>query len=219
MKLLLHAVSLHRLVATGLLPSVNRSLLIASCAASLSPPASAATIDYNRDVRPILSENCFSCHGFDEKARRAKLRLDVAEDAHAEKDGVIAIKPGDPRNSEAWLRIVSEEEDELMPPPKSHLKLTGAEKAKVRMWIEQGAKYARHWSFIPPRRPPVPHGAENPIDALVHQRLLEEGMKPSAEADRAMLIRRVSLDLTGLPPSSAELEAFAQDASPRAYEG
>jgi len=178
----------------------------------------AATIDYNRDIRPILSENCFSCHGFDEKGRKAKLRLDVAEDAYADKDGVIAIKPGDLKNSEAWFRIISDDEDELMPPPKSHLKLTEADKAKIKAWIEQGAKYAGHWSFIPPQRPPVPQGAKNAIDALVRQRLAEEGMKPSPEADRAMLIRRLSLDLTGLPPSAAEVEAFVKDTSPQAYE-
>lgn len=177
----------------------------------------AAPLDYNRDIRPILSENCFSCHGFDEKSRKAKLRLDVQDSAYAERDGIISIKPGDLKNSEAWKRIISEDEDELMPPPKSHLKLTGTEKEKLKAWIEQGAKYAGHWSFIAPQRSPVPAGL-HPIDALVRQRLAEEGMKPSPEADRAMLIRRISLDLTGLPPGSAEVEDFVRDMNPKAYE-
>ena len=179
---------------------------------------SAASIEYNRDIRPILSENCFSCHGFDEKARKAKLRMDVQADAYAERDGVTPLKPGDLKKSEAWLRIISDDEDELMPPPKSHLKLTSAEKAKIKAWIEQGAKYAGHWSFISPQRPPVPKNAKNAIDALVRQRLTEEGLKPAPEADRAMLMRRVLLDLTGLPPGAQEVEAFVKDAAPHAYE-
>ncbi len=109
---------------------MNRHLLIVLLAACSSSLTTAATIDYNRDIRPILSENCFSCHGFDEKGRKAKLRLDVVEDAYADKDGVIAIKPGDLKSSEAWSRIISDDEDELMPPPKTHLKLTEADKAK-----------------------------------------------------------------------------------------
>ena len=186
--------------------------------ATLSSVAMAATIDYNRDIRPILSENCFSCHGFDEKGRKAKLRMDIAEHAYAERKGVTPIKPGDLKNSEAWLRIISDDQDELMPPPKSHLKLTETEKAKVKAWIEQGAKYAGHWSFIPPQRPPVPHGATNAIDALVRQRLSEEITNASAEADRSMLIRRASLDLTGLPPTAEEVRSFVSDPNPKAYE-
>lgn len=178
----------------------------------------AASIDYNRDIRPILSENCFSCHGFDEKGRKAKLRMDLAEHAYAERKGVTPIKPGDLKNSEAWLRIISTDTDELMPPPKSHLKLTDADKAKVKAWIEQGAQYAAHWSFIPPQRPSVPQGATHPIDALVRQRLAKEGITPSKEADRATLIRRASLDLTGLPPTAEEVRSFVSDPSPRAYE-
>lgn len=178
----------------------------------------AAALDFNRDIRPILSENCFSCHGFDEKARKAKLRLDVAEEAQADKNGVTAIKPGDLNNSEAWLRIISEDEDKLMPPPKSHLKLSEADKTKIKSWIAQGAPYAGHWAFLPPQRPVVPASAQNAVDALVHQRLAEEGLSPSMEADRAMLIRRVSLDLTGLPPSAEEVAAFGNDTRPQAYE-
>ena len=195
--------------------------LLALLGSSVAAPwlsAATAPIDYNRDIRPILSENCFSCHGFDEKARKAKLRLDVVESAYADREGVIAIKPGDLKTSEAWLRINSDDEDDVMPPPKAHLTLTPTDKAKIKTWIEQGAKYAGHWSFIPPQRPPIPPGTANPIDALVHQRLHEEGLKPSAQADRATLLRRVSLDLTGLPPTVQEVEAFVKDADPQAYE-
>jgi mono/diheme cytochrome c family protein len=193
------------------------SLIFLSSFIAASPAPAAVEIDYNRDIRPILSENCFACHGFDEKARKAKLRLDVQESAYTERDGVTAIKPGDLKNSAAWQRIITDDEDDLMPPPKSHLTLTPADKAKLKAWIEQGGKYAGHWSFIAPKRPAIPAGSTNAIDALVRQRLAEQGLKLSPEADRAMLIRRVSLDLTGLPPSGDEVRAFVSDKSPEAY--
>src|SRR6187402_604467 len=120
------------------------------------PFSRAADLDYNRDIRPILSENCFACHGFDEKARKGKLRLDVAESAYAERNGLIRIKPGDPANSEVWLRITSKDEEEVMPPPDAHSKLTEAQKQTMKSWIEQGAKYAPHWSLVPPRKVEVP---------------------------------------------------------------
>ncbi len=195
-----------------------RVLSIVCCAIFLPGLTIAAPLDYNRDIRPILSENCFSCHGFDEKSREAELRMDVQESAYKERDGVTPLKPGDLKQSEVWKRITSTDPDEQMPPPKSNLKLTDADRAKLKAWIEQGAKYAGHWSFIAPQRPSLPPGSKNPIDALVRQRLRDEGLKPSAPADRAMLIRRVSLDLTGLPPSAAEVEAFVKDDSPGAYE-
>src|SRR5690349_12312584 len=168
----------------------------AACLAGLislvSPCSAAAELDYNRDVRPILSENCFACHGFDEKARKGKLRLDVAESAYAERNGLIRIKPGDPANSEVWLRISSTDEEEVMPPPDAHSKLTEAQKLKIKTWIDQGAKYAPHWSFVPPRKAELPpaqirpilkagEGA-NPIDVFVQARLVEENLKPSPEA-------------------------------------
>jgi len=118
--------------------------------------STARAVDYNRDIRPILSENCFACHGFDEKARKAKLRLDVAEFAHANRDGFTAFKPGDLANSEAWLRIISPDEDEVMPPPDSHSKLTAAQKEKIKLWIEAGAKYSAHWAFVAPQKSPLP---------------------------------------------------------------
>ncbi|MEO6244250.1 MAG: DUF1549 domain-containing protein, partial [Opitutaceae bacterium] len=183
----------------------------------------AESIDYNRDIRPILSENCFACHGFDEKGRKAKLRLDVAESAYAERAGVIRIKPGDPAASDVWLRVSSPYADEVMPPPDSHQALTIAQKEKIRLWIEQGAKYAPHWSFVPPIKAALPPTenqqakAGNPIDAFVRARLAEEKLAPAAEADRATLIRRVALDLTGLPPSATEVAAFVADRAPDAY--
>jgi hypothetical protein len=197
----------------------------------VAPPIRATELDYNRDIRPILSENCFACHGFDEKAREGKLRLDVAESAYAERNGLIRIKPGDPANSEVWLRISSKDEEEIMPPPDSHSKLTEVQKQKIKTWIEQGAKYAAHWSFVAPKKAEIPTAGSlsiansagvpahaHPIDAFVRARLAEENLSPSPEADRGALARRVSLDLTGLPPSAKEVEAFLRDRNPKAYE-
>lgn len=177
-------------------------------------------LDYNRDVRPILSEHCFACHGFDEKGRQAELRMDMAESALMDRGGLFAIKPGSLDESEAWQRIVSEDEDTVMPPPKAHSPLDTKDKETIRRWIEQGAPYAGHWSFIAPVRAPLPKSFSDkaPIDAFVFDRLLKEGLTWSNEADRATLIRRLSLDLTGLPPSGAEVNAFMNDASTDAYE-
>ncbi len=188
-------------------------------AALLSAPAAlaAAPLDYNRDIKPILAENCFSCHGFDEKTRKAKLRLDVADSATAERDGTTAIKPGDPAKSEAWLRIVSPHADEVMPPPDAHKTLTAAQKELLKTWIEQGAPYAQHWAFVPPRQAPLPSTADlksqisNPIDAFVRAKLAAEKLTPSAPADPATLLRRLSLDLTGLPPTGDEVAAFVRE--------
>ncbi len=186
-------------------------------------PAAAATLDYNRDIRPILSENCFSCHGFDEKGRKASLRLDLAESAYSTREGVTRIKPGDAVASEVWQRITSPHDDEVMPPPESHLKLTEPQKQKLRLWIEQGAVYAPHWSLVAPTKAPLPESENrksptaNSVDAFVRARLAEEKLAPAAEADRPTLIRRLSLDLTGLPPSAADVAAFVADRSPDAY--
>jgi hypothetical protein len=200
-------------------PRLRGLLLMTLVVAAASPTASATEeISYNRDIRPILSDNCFACHGFDEKAREADLRLDVPESAFADRNGLTAIKPHALEASEVWLRISSDDPDMVMPPPDSHRELSAADKAKVKAWIEQGAEYAGHWSFLPPARPPVPPGASISIDALVRQRLAQEGLHPAPEADRGMLIRRLSLDLTGLPPSAEEVEAFVRDTDPKAYE-
>lgn len=181
-------------------------------------------IDYNRDIRPILSDKCFSCHGFDPGQRKAGLRLDTAEGAYAPIQGANpAIKPGKPEASEAWSRIQGEDESLRMPPADSHKVLSAGEKALLKTWIAQGAKYSRHWSFVPPTRPPVPAGFSNgpnrnPIDAFIGQKLKAKGLSLSPEADRATLLRRLSLDLTGLPPSIRELDAFLADQAPGAYE-
>jgi hypothetical protein len=189
-------------------------------------------VDYNRDVRPILSDTCFKCHGFDPATRKAKLRLDTPEGAAAGGGDGPAIVPGKPDDSPAFRRLVSHDPDDLMPPAKSGLTLSPRQVAVMRRWIEQGAVYAPHWSFVPPARPAVPDVSgppgvpgspsrawgRNPIDAFVLERLGREGLRPSAEADRTTLIRRVSLDLTGLPPAPADVDAFVADTSPDAYE-
>jgi mono/diheme cytochrome c family protein len=180
--------------------------------------AAAAALDYNRDVKPILAENCFACHGFDEAGRKAKLRLDVAAEALAPRANGPAIKPGDAAGSEVWQRIISPHADEVMPPPEAHKTLTAAQRETLRAWIEAGAPYAEHWAFVPPRATSVPAGAAHPVDAFVRARLRQEGLTPAPAADARALIRRVSLDLTGLPPSATEAEAFAADRDPRAYE-
>ncbi len=175
---------------------------------------------FNRDIRPILSAKCFACHGFDAKNREANLRLDEAEAAFAERDGTRPIVPGDTKASEVWNRITSSDPDVIMPPPDSHEPLTAAEKDTIRRWIDSGAKYEAHWSFIAPTKPTVPKidGATSAIDAFLQKRLAEEQLAPSEPADRQTLIRRVTLDLTGLPPTPAEVDAFVADTSPDAYE-
>ncbi len=179
----------------------------------------AAELSYNQDIRPILSDNCFYCHGFDPKNRKADLRLDTFEGATA--NG--AIVPGHLSKSEAWNRILSDDPEEVMPPPKSHKKLTSAQKDVLRRWIEGGAKYEPHWAFVPIRRavPPSVSLADwpmNPIDPFVLARLEREGIAPSPAASKETLLRRVTLDLTGLPPTLRELDAFLSDSSPNAYE-
>ncbi|MDR3404542.1 MAG: DUF1553 domain-containing protein [Chthoniobacter sp.] len=185
--------------------------------------STAADLSFNRDVRPILSDKCFACHGFDPKARKADRRLDTPEGATAEIEGVRAIVPGDLKQSDAWLRVTSNDKDDVMPPPKSHKTLTAGEKEILKQWIEQGAKYQKHWSFEPPQRAPLPTVQDktwvrNPIDAFVLAGLEKAGLKPAPEADRRTLARRVALDLTGLPPKPEEVEAFVNDTAPNAYE-
>jgi hypothetical protein len=173
---------------------------------------SAEPINFSRQIRPILSENCFSCHGSDEKARKAKLRLDLSEEATREHKNGTPIVAGDIKKSVIWERINSTDEDEVMPPPKSHLSLSATDKAKIKGWIEQGAKYEEHWAFVAPKRPALPTGNKLPaIDYWATRKLAEAGLHPSPEADRYTLIRRVTLDLTGLPPTTTEVEAFVQD--------
>ena len=170
-----------------------------------------AKVSFNREIRPILSEQCFSCHGFDPKHRKAELRLDTREGALAVNDGIRALVPGDPTKSELWKRLLSQDPEEVMPPPEAHKpKLTAKQLATLRRWIEEGAPYEPHWAFTAPIRPALSEKGPAAIDALIDQGLKEAGLKASAEASPDKLLRRVSLDLTGLPPTPAELDAFAQ---------
>jgi mono/diheme cytochrome c family protein len=176
-------------------------------------------IEYNRDVRPILAENCFACHGPDSAARKADLRLDRRDDAVA----MGAIEPGKPEESGLVERLNATDPHEVMPPPAVHKTLTAEQKDLLSRWIAQGAEYQPHWSMIAPKRPATPKTSNpawvrNPIDAFVLARLDAEGLKPAPEADRRTLARRLSLDLVGLPPKPADVEAFVNDKSADAYE-
>src|SRR5262245_16036074 len=186
-----------------------------------------STIEFNRDIRPILSDKCFQCHG--PALQRATLRFDLEDGAkHALSGGRFAIVPGDPANSQLIKRITATNPEARMPRSQGGSAagepLTEREIGLLTRWIEQGAKWQKHWSFIPPKPPEPPKSLKdptwvrNPIDAFVLERLEREGLKPSAEADRATLLRRASLDLTGLPPSPSELDAFLADKSADAYE-
>ncbi len=182
-------------------------------------------IDYNRDIRPIITK-CFSCHGHDAKAVMADLRLDQRDTATLRlADGKYAIVPGHPEQSELIARINAKDPGDLMPPPESNKVLSADDKAMMREWIKQGAQYKPHWAFVAPVRPAIPHlnaansrWARSPIDAFVAERLEQEGLHPSSEADRRTLIRRVSLDLTGLLPTPVETQAFVDNKAPNAYE-
>ena len=176
--------------------------------------ASAEPLGFNKDIRPILSENCFACHGFDSKHRKAKLRIDVQEDAFKpNKHGEAAIVPGKPEESLIWQRIIATDADDIMPPPESHKKLDAEQKETIRQWIEQGAPYQKHWAFEAPVK--TEGGG---IDNLVERELIVDGLQFSAEADRPTLIRRVSMALTGLPPTIAEVDAYRNDKADGAYE-
>lgn len=189
---------------------------------SLLPAAEVPT--YNRDIRPILFDNCFTCHGPDSASRKAGLRLDRFGDAtRRNADGRAAIVPGDPEASELLARIVAADPDDRMPPPETHKEVTPVQVETLRRWIEAGANYERHWSFIAPVRPSLPAvanpaWARNPVDHFILAELEKAGLEPAPEADRHTLARRVSLDLTGLPPSPEMVEAFVSDPSPDAYE-
>ncbi|MBM4067760.1 MAG: DUF1553 domain-containing protein [Planctomycetes bacterium] len=178
-------------------------------------------VSFNRDVRPILSDNCFLCHGPDPSQRKAKLRLDSAQGAFAERDDPVIV-PGKPAESTLYQRV-SRKDGKRMPPASSGHALTAEQIDILRRWIEQGGKYEKHWSFMAPVRPEVPalkdsSGCKNAIDYFVRARLEKERMSPSPAADRATLIRRVTLDLTGLPPTPAEVDAYLADKSMDAYE-
>lgn len=180
-------------------------------------------VDFNRDIRSILSDNCFKCHGPDKNQRVSDLRLDTKEGALADLGGFHAIVPGDLNNSEIYQRITTSDLDNRMPPFDSGGKLSEKQIDLLKRWIEQGAQWEEHWSFIPPQRTTLPKTADvtwrkNEIDDFVLARLEQSGLQPSPEADKTTLIRRATLDLTGLPPTIKEVDAFLDDDSSEAYE-
>ncbi len=210
---------LHRILR----PAFRAAVLLLSGVAA-SARLGAAAPDFNRDVRPILAENCLNCHGFDDKTRKAGLRLDVGEDAYrGGRSGTPAVVPGRPDESELMRRVLTDDPDDLMPPPETGARLTAAQVDVLRLWLADGGEYKPHWAFLTPTRPelpavPDPSWPRNGIDHFVAARLAEQGLSPRPEADRETLVRRVTLDLTGLPPTPEEIDAFLADGTPEAYE-
>src|SRR5262245_14718907 len=184
--------------------------IVAAC------PLWAATTDFNREIRPILAENCFKCHGPDPAAREVDLRLDSLAGATADRGGYQPIIPGDPAASELVSRIENADESLRMPPADSGKHLSAEQIDLLKRWIAEGAEYKPHWAFMPPSRPPLPdvsasryrEWAKDPLDLYVLSRLEAAELTPSQEADRRTLLRRVTLDLTGLPPTMEEIESF-----------
>ena len=182
--------------------------------------AGPADVDFNRDIRPILADTCYQCHGPDHNKLKADLRLDTREGLFRSADGSTVVVSGKPAESELLTRITTEDDEIRMPPPKSGKRVTPAQAALIKQWIEQGAVWKGHWSYIPPARPEGSSdpAASNAIDRLLMARISAEGLKPAPKADRPTLVRRLSLDLTGLPPTPEEVDAYANDRRPDAYE-
>jgi hypothetical protein len=213
----------------SLFPRRNRrcsfllTLLGGICCAS-GTTASAEEINFNRDIRPLLSKACIMCHGPDEHERKGGskdsggLRVDTFDGVQMDLGGKKAIVPGHPEQSELIARITTTDPDDVMPPPKHGKKLSSEEVNLLTAWIKGGAKYTKHWSYETPVRPAVPGAAGHPVDAFIQQRLAKEGLKQQPEADRLTLARRVTLDVTGLPPSPEAVAAFVNDTAPQAYE-
>src|SRR5262245_3058499 len=194
--------------------ALGRGSVTVIAAALVSSRAHAADADFNRDVLPILTTNCFPCHGPDPQKRKAGLRLDTREGAVA-----AVVLPGKPDKSELIGRITADDEGR-MPPHKHGPRLAPEQVQILRAWIERGAAYTEHWGFVPPKRPEVPktrYAAANPIDAFILAQLEKQGLKPAPKAAREVLIRRATLDLTGLPPTPEEVDAFLKDDSPGAW--
>jgi len=205
--------------------AIASQLLCVGClfsgARAVEPAAN--SVEFNRDIRPILSDACYRCHGPDSAQRKADLRLDTEDGAKADLGGHQAIQPGQAGSSELVRRITSDDPDERMPPPDAGPRLTEKQVALIRRWIDDGARWQKHWAYIAPQRPPLPNvkntaWPRNEIDHFVLARLEHEGLAPSPTTDNVTLLRRITLDLTGLPPTVAEVEAFLADGSPDAYE-
>ena len=213
-------------------PKPNRMLLCLLCLVCLSVSSlklglgekrDSQPVEFDRDIRPILSQNCFTCHGPDERQRQANLRLDTREGIFADRGGYQVVVPENPEDSRLIQRVGAENPAQRMPPPGSGKELKPDQIRLLRSWIEEGAKWRQHWAFSPLRQPELPalqasHWVRNPIDTSILERLQREGLEPSPEADPTTLIRRATLDLTGLPPTPAEVDAFLADPSPDAYE-
>ena len=172
---------------------MRRPIIAKFASAILLTGPALGTPDFTRDIRPILADKCFACHGPDANTREAKLRLDTLEGAIEERNDVRAIVPGDLDNSEAWLRILSQDPDEVMPPPDSHKKLSAADKGLLKEWILQGAVYEEHWAFLAPKKASIPEGSGSPIDFFIQRRLKSEGLEPAPLAQPETLIRRIYL--------------------------
>jgi hypothetical protein len=202
------------------------ALLFVSAAVGRTLAAPGGRVDFTRDIQPLLSDACYHCHGPDASSRKSGLRLDRQDAALAGgKSGLPALVPGDPDASELIARILSDDPEEVMPSPDSHKVLTAAQKDLLRRWVAEGAEWKEHWAYVAPKRPvvpdlPAPSAARptHPIDAFIQARLDQKGITPSPEAPRAALLRRLSLDLVGLPPSPEDVAAFERDARPDAYE-
>ena len=197
--------------------------MAAQSAAALQPKVASAPIDFDRDIRPILSNHCFQCHGPDEKHRKGGLRFDRKEDAFAQRNGVAAIVAGDVERSALVYHILSDDAEELMPPIEANKPLSAAQQQLLVRWIKDGALWSEHWSFVSPMASELPLVADNawvqdPIDRFVLAKLDREGLLPNEQADRRTLLRRVTLDLTGMPPTIDELHEFLADSEPDAYE-
>ncbi|MBA4148256.1 MAG: DUF1553 domain-containing protein [Verrucomicrobia bacterium] len=207
--------------------SIRNSLSFVFAVWLVAPAAYAAkkveSVDFNRDVRPILSDNCFGCHGLDQSARKAKLRLDTREGATQSRDPHPAVTPKSLEKSELWHRVITKDEDDLMPPPESNKKLTPEQIEILRRWILEGGEYKGHWAFEKPVKSELPgvqgkRWPKNEVDYFIAAQLEQKKLKPEAEASKERLIRRVSFDLTGLPPTLAEVDAFLADKRRDAYE-
>ena len=197
-------------------------LVLRTAAAAPAEPA-VKPVDFDREIRPILSDNCFACHGPDDKQRMAKLRLDTKDGIFADRGGYQVLTPGKAADSKLYQRISAPDKAKRMPPPYADRTLNDKQIELIRRWVDEGAKWETHWAYVPPKRPDLPEVKQkawprNPIDNFILARIESDGLKPSPEADKTTLLRRVTFDLTGLPPTPAEVDAFLRDKSPGAYE-